>query len=111
MNTVLKSVLIPLLLGGAIVPSAAHAQVELHIGPGGVDVQNRDRDRYVDPGYDRGPRRRCDPRDALDNARDAGFRRPQIIRETSRSITVQGFTRNGRSDRISFANVRGCPEI
>jgi hypothetical protein len=39
-------------------PSSAHAQVELHIGPGGVDVQNRDRDRYVDPGYDRGPRRR-----------------------------------------------------
>lgn len=111
MNTVLKVVLIPLLLSGVSVPSVAQAQVEFHIGPGGPDVQDRDRDRYVDPDYERGPRRRCDPRDALDNARDAGLRRPQIIRETSRSITVQGFTRSGRPDRISFANVRGCPEM
>jgi len=111
MNTLIKVALIPLLLSGVSAPSVAQAQVEFHIGPGGVDVQNRDRDRYVDPDYDPGSRRRCDPRDALDNARDAGLRRPQIVRETSRRITVQGFTRSGRPDRISFANVRGCPEI
>ncbi|WP_222858716.1 hypothetical protein [Rhizobium mesosinicum] len=110
MNTVLKAFLFTLVTGAAAMPSVAHAQVELRLGPGGVEMRNPDRDRYADPDDDYGPRRRCDPRDALDNARDAGLRRPRIIGETRRSITVEGFTRSGRLERIRFANVRGCPE-
>ncbi len=104
-----------LALGSAaltIIP--AHAQdLELRVGPGGVDVYNRDRDRDR---YDNGTRRErasraaCDPDDALDSARDAGFRRAHIVRVTSRNVVVDGLT-GGRPDRIVFANVRGCPEI
>jgi len=109
MNIAFKAVLLSSVIASFAAPSIADAQVELRLGPGGVEVQNHDRDRYDDRYYERGPRRRCDPRDALDNARDAGLRRAQIIRETPRSITVQGFTRSGRPDRMSFANVRDAP--
>lgn len=109
MKNFLKAALVSSVLGCIAVPFPAYAQVELRIGPGGVDV--RERDYYRDPYFDRRPRRGCDVRDALDSARDAGLRRPQIVRETRRTITVQGFTRSGRPDRIIFANVRGCPEV
>ncbi len=98
-----------LLLGALVTtiitwPSPAlYAQdLEFRVGPGGVGIYDRNRERRV--------RERCNPDDALDLARDAGFRRPQIARVTSRSVVVEGFTRAG-PDRIVFGNSRGCPEI
>ncbi|MBW9087895.1 hypothetical protein JNB91_08560 [Rhizobium wenxiniae] len=86
-------------------PSAAQ-DVELRIGPDGVRpvIRDRDRDRYGD--RDRG----CSPGEARAAARDEGLRRPEVVRATSRSVTVEGMTRNG-PDRITFANRRGCPII
>lgn len=87
-------------------PSAAQ-DVELRIGPDGVRpvIRDRDnRDRYRD--RDRG----CSPGEARAAARDEGLRRPEVVRATSRSVTVEGMTRNG-PDRITFANRRGCPII
>lgn len=86
-------------------PSAAQ-DVELRIGPDGVRpvIRDRDRDRYGE--RDRG----CSPGEARAAARDEGLRRPEVVRATSRSVTVEGMTRNG-PDRITFANRRGCPII
>jgi hypothetical protein len=89
----------------ASLPSAAQG-LELRVGPGGVDV--RDRDRYPD-NYERS-RRGCSPDEALDAARDEGFRRARIASANSRRIVIEGMTRRG-PDRIVFANARGCPEI
>jgi hypothetical protein len=97
--------------GLTISPTIAAAQdLELRVGPGGVGVydRNRDRDRY--DGYDRRGPRGCDPDDALDIARSEGLRRAQIVRMSPRSIVVQGMTRRG-PERMTFANRRGCPEI
>lgn len=91
-------------LGIGIAPVSAQ-DFELRIGPDGVRPMVRDRDRDRD--YDRGG---CSPRAARAAARDEGFRDPEVVRATRRSITVEGFTRNG-PDRITFANRRGCPEI
>jgi hypothetical protein len=94
----------PLVTTIVIWPSPAlYAQdLEFRVGPGGVGIYDRNQERRV--------RERCNPDDALDLARDAGFRRPQIARVTSRSVVVEGFTRAG-PDRIVFGNSRGCPEI
>jgi hypothetical protein len=95
--------------GLTIAPTLAAAQdLELRIGPGGVGVYDRDRDRY--DRYDRRGPRGCDPDDALDIARSEGLRRAQIVRMSPRSIVVQGMTRRG-PERMVFANRRGCPEI
>ena len=88
---------------GAFTMPAMAQDVELRIGPDGVRPVVRDRDR------DRG-RRGCSPGEAREAARDEGFRRPEVVRVTDRSITVQGMTRRG-PDRITFANRRGCPII
>jgi hypothetical protein len=109
------SMITALALGSAaLAHMPANAQdLELRVGPGGVDVYNRDRDRDrydYDRSRERVSRRGCDPDDALDSARDAGFRRAHIVRVTSRNIVVDGFS-GGRPDRIIFANVRGCPEV
>ncbi len=91
---------------------AMSQDLEFRVGPGGVDVRNRDRDRYPDQ-YEGGRDRRrgeCTPDDALDAARDSGLRRARIARVTPRNVVVEGFTRRG-PDRIVFANVRGCPEV
>jgi hypothetical protein len=109
------TIIAALALGSAALTTIpAHAQdLELRVGPGGVNVYDRDRDRDR---YDNGMRRErvsraaCDPDDALDSARDAGFRRAHIVRVTSRNVVVDGLT-GGRPDRIVFANVRGCPEV
>lgn len=89
------------------VPAVAQ-DVELRIGPDGVRPvirdRDRDRDRYGD--RDRG----CSPGEARAAARDEGLRQPEVLRATSRSVTVEGMTRNG-PDRITFANRRGCPII
>ncbi|WP_064681809.1 hypothetical protein [Rhizobium bangladeshense] len=95
--------------GLTIAPTIAAAQdLELRLGPGGVGVYDRDRDRY--DRYDRRGPRGCDPDDALDIARSEGLRRAQIVRMSPRSIVVQGMTRRG-PERMVFANRRGCPEI
>lgn len=87
---------------------AAAQDVELRIGPDGVRpvIRDRDRDRYGDRDRDRG----CSPGEARAAARDEGLRRPEVVRVTSRSVTVEGMTRRG-PDRITFANGRGCPII
>jgi hypothetical protein len=94
------------LTGLTIAPTIAAAQdLELRVGPGGLGIYDRDRDRY-----DRRGPRGCDPDDALDIARSEGLRRAQIVRMSPRSIVVQGMTRRG-PERMVFANRRGCPEI
>jgi hypothetical protein len=83
-------------------PTFVSAQdLELRLGPDGVRPVIRDRERS---GYG------CSPGEARAAARDEGFRRPEVVRVTERSVTVQGWTRNG-PDRIRFANRPGCPEI
>ncbi|NKK78552.1 hypothetical protein [Rhizobium leguminosarum] len=97
------------LTGLTIAPTIAAAQdLELRVGPGGLGIYDRDRDRY--DRYDRRGPRGCDPDDALDIARSEGLRRAQIVRMSPRSIVVQGMTRRG-PERLVFANRRGCPEI
>lgn len=82
-------------------PTLVSAQdLEFRIGPDGVRPAIRDRD----DGYG------CSPGEARAAARDEGFRRPQVVRVTSRSVTVEGWTSNG-PDRIRFANRPGCPMI
>src|SRR5262245_12226792 len=95
-------------LGGlATIPSISFAQdLELRLGPNGVRPVIRDRER--DREY--GRRGGCSPSQALAAARDEGFRRPEVVRVTDRSVVVQGMTRSG-PDRITFANRRGCPEL
>ena len=99
-----------LTLGSVAMPvTFAQAQdVQFRIGPDGVRIYDRDRDR--DRYGDRDFRRGCSPREAVYAARDAGFSRAEVVRVTDRSVTVRGWTRSG-PDRITFANRRGCPEI
>ncbi|MBP0441258.1 hypothetical protein [Tianweitania sediminis] len=89
--------------------SSAFAQgLELQIGPDGIKPVQRDRDRD----RDRRDARRggCSEREARAAAREEGLRDPEVIRVTSRSITVEGDTRRG-VETIRFANAPGCPEI
>lgn len=79
-------------------PPVSAQDVELRIGPDGLRPVIRDRDRG------------CSPGEARAAARDEGLRQPEVIRATSRSITVEGMTRRGL-DRVTFANRRGCPAI
>nr|WP_312865962.1 hypothetical protein [Rhizobium mongolense] len=105
--------MLALTLAGAVAPASfAQAQdVQFRIGPDGVRIYERDRDdRYRDDRYRDDYRRGCSPREAQIAARDSGLRRPEVVRVTRRSVTVQGWTRYG-PDRIVFANRRGCPEI
>ncbi len=90
-----------------VMPASAQ-DVELRIGPDGVRPVIRDRDRNSDRYGERG--RGCSPGEARAAARDEGLRRPEVVRVTSRSVTVEGMTRRG-PDRITFANRRGCPII
>ncbi|TNM65422.1 hypothetical protein FHP24_03890 [Aliirhizobium smilacinae] len=92
-----------------VMPAAAQ-DVELRIGPDGVRpvIRDRDRDRDRDRYSERG--RGCSPGEARAAARNEGLRRPEVVRETSRSVTVEGMTRRG-PDRITFAKRRGCPII
>lgn len=90
-----------------VMPASAQ-DVELRIGPDGVRPVIRDRDINSDRYGERG--RGCSPGEARAAARDEGLRRPEVVRVTSRSVTVEGMTRRG-PDRITFANRRGCPII
>ncbi len=104
--SVIKTGLAFALIAGSIsfAGPAAAQDLELRIGPDGVRPIIRDRDR------DRGRRGGCSPEEARDAAREEGLRRPEVVRITERSVTVEGFTRGGM-DRIRFANRRGCPII
>ena len=86
--------------GSAFVAPASAQDVELRIGPNGIRPVIRERDR------DRG----CSAREARAAALEEGLRRPQVVRITDRSVTVEGYTRRG-PERIRFANRRGCPLI
>ncbi|PYB75576.1 hypothetical protein [Rhizobium wuzhouense] len=89
-----------LVTSAAFVAPASAQDVELRIGPNGIRPVIRERER------DRG----CSAREAREAALDEGLRRPQVVRITDRSVTVEGFTRRG-PERIRFANRRGCPLI
>lgn len=97
---IIKSALaLALLAAGTVFVAPASAQdLELRIGPNGVRPVIRERER------DRG----CSAREARAAAQDEGLRRPQVVRVTDRSVTVEGMTRRG-PERIRFANRRGCP--
>jgi hypothetical protein len=89
-------------------PFAAPAMaqdLELRIGPDGVRpiIRDRDRERRI---RDRG----CSPSEARAAALDEGLRRPEVVRVTERTVTVEGYTRRG-PELIRFANRRGCPII
>jgi hypothetical protein len=92
---------------GASALTASAQDLELRVGPNGVRPVIRDREMGRRD-MDRRDRRGCSPEEARAAARDEGFRRPEVVRVTERSVTIQGFTRNG-PDRITFANRRGCP--
>lgn len=89
------------------VPAAAQ-DVELRLGPDGIRPVVRDREYDRDRMRDRDRDRGCSPGEARATARDEGLRRPEVVRVTSRSVTVEGMTRSG-PDRITFANRPGCP--
>lgn len=97
-------------IGGIVTPATvANAQdIELRIGPDGINPVIRDRD--VDRRRVERKRDRCSERDARAAARDSGLRDPEVVRVTDRRVVVEGMTRRG-PDRITFANVDGCPEI
>ena len=108
MSIIKTGLAVALLVSGATFTSPVAAQdIELQIGPDGVRPIIRDRDRDRDRDFRRGG---CSPREARAAARDEGLRRPEVVRVTDRSVTVEGFTPDG-IDRIRFANRRGCPII
>lgn len=90
---------------GGVVPAAAQ-ELELRLGPDGVRPVIRD-----PRAHERDRQRGCSSREARAAARDEGLRQAEIIRETPRRITVEGVNRRGRIERVTFANVRGCPTI
>ncbi|PWE52264.1 hypothetical protein DEM27_31960 [Metarhizobium album] len=97
-------------IGAFVVPAGQSLaqDIELQIGPDGLQPRIRDRDREDDFSRDR--RRGCNPEYARSLARDAGLRRAEIVRVTERRIVIEGMTRAG-PERMTFANRRGCPEI
>jgi hypothetical protein len=99
-----------LIAATTFVAPASAQDVELRVGPDGIRPVIRDRDRDYDRGRDRDRRGGCSPGEARAAARDEGLRRPEVVRVTDRSVTVEGMTRRG-PDRITFANRRGCPII
>lgn len=98
--TTLAFVSIP--LAAPFAAPASAQDVELRIGPDGIRPVIRERDRIRDRG--------CSAREARAAALDEGLRRPQVVRVTERSVTVEGYTRRG-PELIRFANRRGCPII
>lgn len=91
---------------GAFSTPASAQDLQLRIGPDGVRPVIRDRDRD----YRESRRGNCSPGEARAAARDEGLSRPQVVRVTDRSVTVQGWTEDG-PERVTFANRDGCPTI
>jgi hypothetical protein len=106
------AVALSLVAAATFITPVAAQDVELRVGPDGIRPVIRDRDRDRDRDYDRvrDRDRGCSPGEARAAARDEGLRSPEVVRVTSRSVTVEGMTRRG-PDRITFANRRGCPLI
>jgi hypothetical protein len=98
--SMMKSALaLAMMLAGTAIAAPSSAQdVELRVGPNGIRPVIRDQERG----------RGCSAREARAAALDEGLRRPQVVRVTDRSVTVEGMTRRG-PERIRFANRRGCP--
>ncbi|MDK1372872.1 MULTISPECIES: hypothetical protein [unclassified Sinorhizobium] len=100
-----------LTMAGALMalPSASPAQsLDLYLGPGGPDVQMRDRD------YDRDNYRSyrgCSERQAIRRAYSLGLDDPEIESVTRRQVVVDGVGRRGRYTTVYFANRPGCPRI
>jgi hypothetical protein len=65
-------------------------------------------DLVVKAQYHRPPVRGCSPMEAIRKARYSGLRDVRISNITPRRVVVAGRDRRGW-DRITFANVRGCP--
>ncbi len=103
---------------GTFVPSVTPVRaqdMELQIGPDGVrpiirDRREEERRRRLREQEREDFRAGCDPDQALDEARDAGLRRPRIARMNDRRIVVEGRTDDGM-ERMTFANRPGCPEM
>ncbi|WP_026620244.1 hypothetical protein M728_002590 [Ensifer sp. WSM1721] len=101
---------IGLTLTGALaaLPSPSSAQgLDLYIGPGGPDLELRDR-RYDD---DYRPYRGCSERQAIRRAYRLGLRDPEVQSITRREVAVDGVGRRGRYTTVYFANRPGCPRI
>lgn len=102
MSKMLTSASIGLALAGGLFATTVMAQsLDIEVGPHGVRPMIRD---Y---GSDRSA---CNPRDAIDAARDEGYHHPRIVRVSDRRVVVEGMTDDGM-DRITFANRPGCPEM
>ncbi|MBB3409453.1 hypothetical protein FHT87_003372 [Rhizobium sp. BK316] len=65
-------------------------------------------DFVVKAQYYRPPVRGCSPMEAIRKARYSGLRNVRISNITPRRVVVAGRDRRGW-DRMTFANVRGCP--
>ncbi len=65
-------------------------------------------DFVVKAQYNRPPVRGCSPMEAIRKARYSGLRDVRISNITPRRVVVAGRDRRGW-DRMTFANVRGCP--
>jgi hypothetical protein len=88
-------------------PSAPLAQsMDLYIGPGGPDVEFRDRDRRY---YERG--RGCSERQAIRRAYRLGMRDPAILSVRRGQIVIDGIGRRGEYTTLRLANREGCPRI
>ncbi|WP_331374244.1 hypothetical protein [Sinorhizobium chiapasense] len=99
-----------LTMAGALMalPSASPAQsLDLYIGPGGPDVQMRDRE-YDPDNY--GSYRGCSERQAIRRAYRLGLSDPEIEAVTRRQVVVDGVGRRGLTT-VYFANRPGCPRI
>jgi hypothetical protein len=95
----------------ATATTAAAQNLDIYVGPGYRRPPPPDYDRPPPPppGFGGGyGRRGCDPRQAVDIARDYGLRRARVSDVTPRRVIVDGFSRRG-PDTMVFANVRGCP--
>lgn len=98
-------------VAGAATSIPASAQsLELQIGPDGVRPIIRDNQRDNRRDDRRGPPRGCSEREARAIARDYGLRDARVIRVTPSRVVVEGRSRRG-TQRIMFANRRGCPEL
>ncbi len=118
MNLVKKTVVAGLigLSALAALPATASADgfsFEFGIGNGGPRLHHwgdgRSFHDYDRPGFGR-PGRGCNEWQAVETARDYGFRHPRVVRADPRKVVVEGRQRGGWA-RIVFANVRGCPVV
>lgn len=85
------------------------AIASIPFGATAASAAGADRAAIVDVQY-RPPMRGCSPMEAVRKARWSGLRDVRITAVTPRRVVVTGRDRRGL-DRMTFANVRGCPLI